>query len=154
MAESVELVSEGKDEEEVWIIVEADVDVVVFKGVEVAVVLAEAVAEDNTFVEVLVLVVDNVTPGFVVGIVTTLAVVLTELITTRLELVVVVPVTLGHIAAIIPPFFTIPSNVFPLTETPEQAASTSAAVFNNASSQLSEHPDVKSVTVQVEICES
>jgi len=147
VVESVELVSKAKDEEEVWIIVEVDV----FKGVGRAVVLAEDVAEDNTLDVLVLLVVGNVTPGFVVGNVT---VVLTELFTTRLELVLVVPVTLGQIASIIPPFFTIPSNVLTLTETPEQAASTAVAVSNNATLQASEHPDVKSVTVQVEICES
>ena len=73
--------------------------------------------------------VPNTTPGLAVGIVTETA---AEPVSAMAEdvlaaVVVAFAATVGHNACIIPPFITIPNNVFELTETSEQALLTSLA---------------------------
>jgi hypothetical protein len=54
----------------------------------------------------------------------------------------------GHKAATIPPFLTIPKSVFELTLTPEQEFDTLLAMEFSPATQAAEHPLLKSETVQ------
>jgi hypothetical protein len=65
--------------------------------------------------------------------------------------VVVVFAVAGHNACIIPPFITIPNNVFELTDTSEQESLTSLATEVSADRHADEHPFSKSLTLQVGI---
>lgn len=93
-----------------------------------------------------------VTPALSVGIVTETAAgwaVGTELWTvTEIVACVEVSAKVGHRAATIPPFMTIPNNVLELTSTSSQDLDTLLAIAFNPSTQTSEHPLLKSETVQ------
>jgi hypothetical protein len=60
----------------------------------------------------------------------------------------VVFANVGHNAATIPPFLTIPNNVFELTFTCEQELDTLLAIAFSPATQAVEHPLLKSETVQ------
>jgi len=111
-------------------------------------------------VEVEVVVVDvlkpspPVTPGPSVGIVTETTAgaagaepaIVTEVVVFG-ACVVVFP-NVGHKASTIPPALIIPSNVFELTSTLEQALDTLLAIVFSPDTQDTEHPLLKSETVQ------
>jgi len=103
-------------------------------------------------------VLDNVTPGLVVGIVTLATVVVAPALDVFDSVLVDVGVAvvlevfiLGHKAAIIPPFLTIPSNEFEATLSSEQALLTHVAFEVKADWQSREQPLLKSESVQVAI---
>jgi hypothetical protein len=93
-----------------------------------------------------------VTPALSVGIVTETAAgwaVGTELWTvTEIVACVEVFANVGHRAATIPPFMTIPNNVFELTFTSSQDLDTLLAIAFSPCTQTAEHPLLKSETVQ------
>jgi len=95
-----------------------------------------------------------VTPGPSVGIVTERAAgaagvelaIVTEIV--DFGACVVVFSNVGHKASTIPPSLTIPNNVFELTSTFEQALDTLLATEFSPDTQVTEHPLLKSETVQ------
>lgn len=107
-------------------VVSVVLSLVVFAVVECVI----TVEVDFDALEVVVTAVLSCTPGLLVGIVTESAA--EEALSAMAEddfatVVVVLAAAVGHNACIIPPFITIPSNVFELTDTSEQESLTSLA---------------------------
>lgn len=105
-------------------------------------------------VELEVIVEAPVTPGLAVGIVTEFAeraVVPARVAEVFTTVDVVVLANVGHRASTIPPFITIPNNVFELTLTSEQALVTSSATEFSAATHAAEQPLLKSDAVHVGI---
>lgn len=117
------------------------------------VVLADCADSVLEALELVLAVVGTTTPGLLVGIVTEFAAEADSAIADDdfATVVVVFAAVDGHNACIIPPFITIPSNVFELTDTSEQASLTSLATDSSADSHADEQPLWKSATLQVGI---
>jgi hypothetical protein len=122
------------------------------------VVLAEAEltdCADGVFeaFEFVLAVVGTTTPGLVVGIVTEFAAEADSAMADDdfATVVVVFAAVDGHNACTIPPFITIPNNVFELTDTVEQAPLTLLATDSSADSHADEQPLWKSAILQVGI---
>jgi hypothetical protein len=127
-------------------------------GIDSVVVVATGMVEDVLIevwldeAEIVAIVVVTCTPGLVVGRVTESVgwCVLVRWIAEEdaLEMVDVVFAAVMHKASNIPPFLTIPSNVFELTVTSEHASLTLSATEVSAPSHSDEHPFWKSETAQ------
>jgi hypothetical protein len=111
-----------------------------------------AACEVDVVSECVVVVLSTTTPGLVVGIVTEVAgAVVASLAGKVFACVVACTLFAGHNADTIPPSRIIPNSVTELTETSEQALLTSWATEVNADSQATEHPLLKSDSIQVGI---